>query len=588
MAKKKSTKSSSKKKSSAKVTRAEEKTKKTPPKKSKKPADTKMTAKKSENTPAKKKESAKKKTVTLRELLTRQFEKPEKSDVEPSPKAKSFDSIPDAPPFFDTKDSKKLKQLKSLLLQKIDLTDIPPPKSKPAKKAASTPKKTVSIAELIKKQFAVPAQNRWVAPSKTVFIPDAPPFIDVADAKERDRIRALLFQTIDLTQVPPPKPVQEERKPKPVPPKPKPLIPVSELIKRIFKPLTEQAVEPSPVIASVNIPDAPPLIDGSPDDIARIRELLFKRFDLNDVALSSQPSQALPETKESLPKNTTSEPTETEGVLSETKQENKYKEESVPIEEETSDMGNTETEMDQLEDNQSPAEESDDLQILRADDNKEDPIMSNSLKLVFAGILALFFMIYMASSANYKNYYLVDGKTGVELWQGDFSPMGKSHVITLMGMELPENLQSSYIQSEVNPLICSFFLDQANDILSDDNIPNLAQVKKYLEQAYEYADEKNQKEIEKRLNGIDFMMFILKADLAMQKGTSEDLEKAKAFIDEAQGLAEKNYQKDMIKKRLQFIENIPAQSKDAAKASKKAADNAEKPPESIAKPSSDH
>ncbi|KPA13997.1 hypothetical protein MHK_005799 [Candidatus Magnetomorum sp. HK-1] len=527
MAKKKTTKTAAKKKA-AKTTRSEEKKKKTTAAK-KAAAQKNNAAKKTVATKTKKKTSVTKKKVTLKELLTKQFEKPDNITVEPAPKK--------------------------------------------------------------------------IAANK---IKDAPPFVDVSDPKERDRIRALLLKKIDLKSVPSAKDFPEERKPKPVPPKPKPVppkpkpvIPVSELLKKTFTPWTKQTVVPSPISAPSVIPDAPPFVEGTEDEVIRIRELLFRKIDLTDIP--TQPITKASESDEIPPKNVepeTTPETKKEDPIPENKSEKTVgKEETISIEEQHPSEEQPKPEEKATEEMSLPIEESNiDNTIIQTIEEKE-PIMSNSIKLVFAGIAILFIMLYVASVKNHDKYFLIDGKSGVELWQGDFSPMGKSQILSLMGMELPENIQLSYTQSEVYPLICGFFLDQANDLLSEDNIPNLVQVKEYLEQAYNYADETNQKEIIKRLNGIDFMMFVLKADLAMQKGSSEDIEKAKFFIEEAQTLAEKNYQKDMIKKRLQLLNSIQETKKDSASKEspkketdtpEKTDDKPEKLPETIAKPETQH
>jgi len=558
MAKKKTTKTSAKKKSAAKSNRTEDKTKKSTAKKAKQSAAKKGTAQKTNQSKIQKKSTVKKKTVSLKELLMRQFEKPDNTAIAPASNVNPFESVPESPPFFDTNDSKKIKKLKSLLLQKIDMTDMSPPKKQSGKKAVAKPKKTVSVSELLKKKFAVKPKDVWIAPQKKTVISDSPPFVDISDSKEFERIRSLLFQKIDMTQIPAPKVVEERKpKPKPEPPKPKPVIPISQLIKKTFSPWSEIPIEPAPTSVSPNISDAPPFIEGSSDEIKRIKALLLNKIDMTDIpAPVIEKEETTVDTKpeeitQKVPVPKPKEEATTDEIQTEITPEKEIAEEKIPVEK---------TESNSVEKNQPVEQPVND--VIFTDDKKDNPIMSNSLKLVFAGVLVLFFMMYMASSSNYKKFYLLDGKSGVELWQGDFSPMGKSHVVTLRGMELPEDILPEYTKSEVYPLVCAFFLDRANEILSQDSIPNLDQVKESLEQAYEYADEKARKEIEKRLNGIDFMMFVLRADLAIQKGSSEDLKKAKEYIKEAQGLAEKNYQTDMIKKRLQLLETMPVQKKE--------------------------
>jgi len=553
MAKKKTTKATAKKKAAAKSTEEKKKSsaKKTSAKKSS--ASKKSTAKKTSNAnntkqaKTKKAASVKKPNVTRKELLSRKFNKPDNIVVESAPTGNAFDAIPDAPPFFDTDNQKELKRLKGLLMQKIDMTNIPPPRPKAKKK--------IPIAKLIKRQYAVPTKTLWTLPKKDVYYPDPPPYFETSDPEQKAKIRSLMMQKISLKDVTP--------QPEPKTPTPKPAIPISELIHKVFFPWVQQDVDPPPLPSHPKMSD-PPFFDGTPEEMSRIRELLFKQFDLTDIPEPVQKAdQQLPQPEnndiEGVSAHTDTLSPKTTDTDAHTK----------TIEPETSAIKTTDTPADtKPAEPEPPAEKPAEPDIPKAPDypndtletnNKETQLMSNSLKCVFAGVLAIFVLLYIASGSNHSKYYLIDGKSGVEVWQGNFSPMGKSRVITMMGMDIPETTQESYTRFEIYPMICEFYIDQANDVMSEDNIPNLVQVREYLEMAHYYATEEVQQKIQARLNGIDFMVFILKADMAIQKGSENDLDKARAFIEEANELVEKNYQKDLIKSRLQLLEKKSAE-----------------------------
>jgi len=559
MAKKKTSKATAKKKAAAKSTEDKKKTttknsgkkntaNKTSAKKNsaKKTSTAKKTsaAKSSKKSPPAKKTnkaaSVKKNKVTLQELLMRQFEHPKNTYVETAPKGLTYDVIPDAPPFFEIDDSKELSRLKKLLMQKIDITDIPPPPPKPKKK--------VPIAELIRQKYAVSSKPIWEAPKKDMRFPDSPPYIDTSDPDKQTKIRSLLFQHISIENIEPPPETPEEKKsePAPSPKKARTPVPVSELLKNTYPAWTAQSVMPAPEKKQRIISDPPAFIQGAPDEIRRIRELLFQKIDLTDIPEPVQ-TQNVSDTEEKQSKPTETRKKETIQVEKSAADEKLKASASVaePVQPEPQEKDNIAAPI-------LPPES--DYADYTLETKKDTQLMSNSLKCVFAGIVVLFIMLYMASSSNHSKYYLIDGKSGVEVWQGTFSPMGKSYMLTMMGMEIPETTKSYYMQSDIYPMICNFYLDQASDVLSEDNIPNLVQVKEYLEMAYYFATEDVQKEIQKRLNGIDFMMFVLRADIAIQKGSETDLEKAREYIEEAQELAEKNYQQDMIKNRLQLLD----------------------------------
>ncbi|ETR73187.1 MAG: hypothetical protein OMM_01154 [Candidatus Magnetoglobus multicellularis str. Araruama] len=432
-------------------------------------------------------------------------------------------------------------------MQKIDMTNIPPPRPKAKKK--------IPIAELIKRQYAVPTKTLWTLPKKDEYYPDPPPYFETSDPEQKAKIRSLMMQKISLKDVTP--------QPEPKTPTPKPAIPISELIRKVFFPWVQQDVDPPPLPSQPKMSD-PPFFDGTPEEMSRIRELLFKQFDLTDIPEPVQKAdQQLPQPEnndiEGVSAHTDTLSPKTTDTDAHTK----------TIEPETSAIKTTDTPADtKPAEPEPPAEKPAEPDIPKAPDypndtletnNKETQLMSNSLKCVFAGVLAIFVLLYIASGSNHSKYYLIDGKSGVEVWQGNFSPMGKSRVITMMGMDIPETTQESYTRFEIYPMICEFYIDQANDVMSEDNIPNLVQVREYLEMAHYYATEEVQQKIQARLNGIDFMVFILKADMAIQKGSENDLDKARAFIEEANELVEKNYQKDLIKSKLQLLEKKSAE-----------------------------
>jgi hypothetical protein len=77
----------------------------------------------------------------------------------------------------------------------------------------------------------------------------------------------LLLQKISL------KDVQPKKEPK----KDRPVIPVSELIKKTYTPWTPQPVMPAPKKTDLNIPDPPPIIEGSSEEVHRVRKLLLQK-----------------------------------------------------------------------------------------------------------------------------------------------------------------------------------------------------------------------------------------------------------------------------------------------------------------------
>jgi len=564
------------------------------------------------------------KNITYGDILFRKFDQPDNMNILPAKPQIHFESIPDSPPFFDTADTKKHNQLKQLLMKTIKL-----------------PRPKIPVAQLIKRSFALPVDNFWI-PQKTAHtIPEPPPFFDPDDSEMFKKGKALLMKTIKLPKpkipiaqlirkkfiVPvesPWSPPSKEVSFPEAPPifddenrkngqdllmrkfkLPKPKIPVAQLIKRTYA-LPIENLWSAPT-KEMSIPEAPPIFDS--EKCKQGQELLMRKFKIPKpkipVAELNKRTFALPAENlwsppqkeiiipDSPPYFTNDDPAKVEKLrslllkkidLDQIEPKTETEPQTAPEPPKTAELDpEVDAEQNVLSgaiDGEDPSSATGFADEVVLETNKQEvELMSNSLKCVFAGIVAIFIMLYIASSSNYNKYYLVEGKSGVEVWQGIFSPMGQSHLLSLIGMEMPEPTKETYTQEEVFPLICAFYLDQANEVLAAENIPNLLQVKENLELAKKYATEGVDEKIQERLNGIDFMMFVLKADLAMQKGTADEIKKAQGYIDEASQLAQKNYQKDMIKNRLQFLKKKSSQQKAQDKALEKPEKNEPVKPE---------
>jgi hypothetical protein len=149
--------------------------------------------------PAKKKTTAgKKKIVTLKDLIFKTFVlgKGKKKTDKPLAIKKKIVEIPKAPPFVSGHDKKETERIRGLLFQQFDLkapTEKKPSKAKPAEKKAK-----VTLKDLIFKEFGAGAIKPVVFEKTAVSVPQAPPFISGYDAKETEKIKALLLKAFDL------------------------------------------------------------------------------------------------------------------------------------------------------------------------------------------------------------------------------------------------------------------------------------------------------------------------------------------------------------------------------------------------------
>ena len=190
--------------------------------------------------------------------------------------------------------------------------------------------------------------------------------------------------------------------------------------------------------------------------------------------------------------------------------------------------------------------------------------MDKTMKYAVVGFAAVLVILLMSSFANTTNFYFEKSKHGVELWQGLFAPMGEKKVAEISGTEIARKLgeQETYSKKEAFSILFEYLMNKADDVLNESRTPDLKAVQSYLRAASKYAvTSANRKAVQARLNSIDFLVISGKADLALNKGTMEGFETAKAHLTEAIPYATTDIQKEIITKRLAAIEYAMASNK---------------------------
>ena len=160
--------------------------------------------------------------------------------------------------------------------------------------------------------------------------------------------------------------------------------------------------------------------------------------------------------------------------------------------------------------------------------------MDRGIKIVAAGIGLLFLLIMIASTSNSGKYYLKPNNGNLEVWKGNFAPMGKSLLVSMPGVPAPKYLKETYRKKEVFPMVFAFYIDQADQLLDTDTYPDFEGIKDNVSKALDFSITPEQKkQASLRLNKIDQMILIYKADIAASRETIESLEKAKDYLEEA-------------------------------------------------------
>lgn len=151
-----------------------------------------------------------------------------------------------------------------------------------------------------------------------------------------------------------------------------------------------------------------------------------------------------------------------------------------------------------------------------------------------AGFVLLVLIVVIASWMNTQHYYVKPGKKGVDIWQGKFAPKGARHLISFAGLKLAEPIKDTYTANEVFPIIYQYYLDRADMLLDEPGVPDFDGVKVYLNKSLDYATTREMKTVvNSRLDAINLMVLLYKADVAASKNTPEDLKAARDYLEEA-------------------------------------------------------
>ena len=194
---------------------------------------------------------------------------------------------------------------------------------------------------------------------------------------------------------------------------------------------------------------------------------------------------------------------------------------------------------------------------------RSDPV-STSLKWMVVGFVLLIALVVKVSVSNRGNYYLIPMGDGVEIRQGIFAPMGQEQLIALPGAELPEATQTVYTKQEVYIYIFHYYVKKADDLLEKPGRPDFENIKRYLNMAMPYGiTDKLRKAAEARLNNIDQVILLYKADVSISKETLTNYEAALGYLKQAADLDTDGSKADLIKQKIDTVQAAKAKLEEA-------------------------
>ncbi|MCD6185780.1 MAG: hypothetical protein J7K84_08350 [Deltaproteobacteria bacterium] len=180
--------------------------------------------------------------------------------------------------------------------------------------------------------------------------------------------------------------------------------------------------------------------------------------------------------------------------------------------------------------------------------------MKKNIIIASAGFALILLMLIGTSFLNMSNFYLKPVEGGIEIWRGSFAPMGQKEYFALQGAELQEPAKKVYSKKDVYPLIFNDYIKQADSLLETKAIPDFDEIKHNLDNALKYGVTAELCETaQSRLNRIDFMILVYKADIAAAKNSLESLKSAMSYYKEAAELNPAEHQAKQLKLKIESM-----------------------------------
>lgn len=191
---------------------------------------------------------------------------------------------------------------------------------------------------------------------------------------------------------------------------------------------------------------------------------------------------------------------------------------------------------------------------------EEKKTVDSTQKMAAIGLAVLALLLVMvlwSSASNVGKFYVkqVDGK--LEIWKGRFSPKGMDRVFTLNSTSMPMEPKAVYGKEEAYTLIFEGVIADADGLLGTDEMPDFELIRRTLASAEPFAFTREMAQrLQKRLDKIDMMALVYKADILAGKGTVEDLTRARESLKKAMGLNLDEAEKGLIHQKISWVDQM--------------------------------
>jgi len=183
--------------------------------------------------------------------------------------------------------------------------------------------------------------------------------------------------------------------------------------------------------------------------------------------------------------------------------------------------------------------------------------MKENRVLIYLAIcfVALAAVLVGTSYVNTHKYFIIARHGAVEIWKGTFSPKGRERLIIMPG-ELPPNpIQKIYTREEVAPLAFRYYVEKSDALMDVPGLPDFSGIRADLDRALSYAaTEAQRSEANMRINKIDRLILLYKADVAAGRGTPSGLEAAAEYLQQAAALRPDEIEAKLIAEKMATIQ----------------------------------
>ncbi|MCF8026544.1 MAG: hypothetical protein K9K82_13790 [Desulfobacteraceae bacterium] len=176
---------------------------------------------------------------------------------------------------------------------------------------------------------------------------------------------------------------------------------------------------------------------------------------------------------------------------------------------------------------------------------------------MLGGIIAValvFALLIGASIKNMDNFYIRQTGSVLEIWKGDFSPGGREKIAALPGAKAPEPIKDEYSRQEAFALAFDYYIKKAESMAEAEQLPDLNAIRDRLEKAKQFALTEDQKKlVSERLNRIEFLTLLYRADVAAEKQTRQGYKTSLESLEQAKELGPPDQDMQMVEQRINRI-----------------------------------